>query len=758
MQKEIAEYITELNRQYQTEVAREHTYRPALQKLFAAMLPHRIASNEPARQRCGAPDMILLRKEDNVPIAYVETKDINDTDLEGRKKNKEQFERYKQSLDHILFTDYLEFLRYEKASGEIVERVCIAELKGGKIKPFKENFAQFENIIKKFGEASPQTIVSAVQLAEFMAGKARLMADVIEKILSNDNETGSLAELMSDFKKILIHDITPKKFADVYAQTIAYGMFAARLQAAKPKHFSREDVAKLIPKTNPFLRQLFHQIAGLDLDNRVSWIVDDLAEVFRVADMQSVMKDFGKRTRQTDPMIYFYEKFFTKYDQKERTDRGVWYTPPAAVNFIVRAVDDILQAEFGLLTGLADTSKTKITIQKESNPKEIKRSRSESETEEIEVHRVQILDPAAGTGAFLVETVNQIHEKIQRGMWQGYVKDHILPRLNGFEVLMASYTLAHLNLDLILKQKDYESADGQRFHIYLTNSLEERHPDTGTFWGHVIAQEANAANNIKGNVPVMVVMGNPPYNGASQNKGEWIMGLMQDYKKEPDTDLPLKERNSKWINNDYCKFLRLGQFFVKKNTEGILAYINSNSFIDGPIFRGMRRNLLQTFDKIYILDLHGNVRKKEITPDGEHDENIFDITEGVSINIFIKTGRKKVDELATVFHFDLYGKRDEKDEFLFNNALQTIPWHALKLTAPQYFFTAKKDSLPLQREYENGFSIRELFSVNSVGIVTANDPTFVNNDKNVLLTNIKESFDIVPDKALIQPITELLQI
>jgi len=700
MQDVIAEYIAELDRQYQTGVATEHTHRPALQKLLSVMLPQFIVSNEPARQACGAPDLLLLRKNDNIPVAYVEAKDIDDPDLAGRKKNKEQFDRYKQSLDNIIFTDYLEFLRYEKEKGEIVDRIRIAEWKAGKINPMKENFPRFESVIKQFGKVPPQTIFSSAQLAEVMANKAQLMTDVIEKILSKGDENSSLAGLMSDFKKILIHDITPKKFADVYAQTIVYGMFAAWLHLTKPGHFNREIVAKLIPKTNPFLRQLFHQIAELGFSDHICWVVDDLVEIFRVADMQSVMHDFGKRTKQNDPMIHFYENFLTQYDSQEREDRGVWYTPPAVVNFIVRAVDEILQCEFKLPKGLADSSKIKV--------------KSDSGTDAHEVHKVKILDPAVGTGAFLVETVNQIHEKIQSGMWQGYVKEHLIPRLCGFEILMAPYAMAHLNFDWTLKQKGYEATGDQRFNIFLTNSLEEQDPDTGTFWGYYIAQEANAANNIKSNLPIMVVLGNPPYRSISANKG---LGNIEEYKY---VDGVYFNERKHWLNDDYVKFIRLGQMFVDKNREGILAYVSNHKFIDNPTFRGMRWNLMRSFDKIYILDLHGDSKTgKSVCPDGSKDENVFDIQQGVSINIFIKTGHKPEGTFAKVYHYDLYGKRQQKYDFLFDTKFSDVSFLPLNPTAPFYFLKPRNETN--LTEYEQGFRVDELMTLNCTGTVSAND-------------------------------------
>lgn len=385
-----------------------------------------------------------------------------------------------------------------------------------------------------------------------MAAKARLMADVIEKALLQDDSDSNLKGQMEAFKDILIHDITPKEFADVYAQTIVYGMFAARLHDTTPDTFSRHEAATLIPKTNPFLRQLFQNVAGYDLDDRISWIVDDSAEIFRAADMRQVMAGFGHRTQQTDPMIHFYEDFLAAYDPKQRKNRGVWYTPQAVVSCIVKTVDEILQAEFNLPMGLADTSK--ITVERSIDQSKDKRFSDGKKKETVKIHKVQLLDPATGTGTFLAEAVSRIHDKFngQAGMWQGYVGEHLLPRLNGFELLMTSYTMAHLKLDWILTETGYKADDNERLRVFLTNSLEEHHKDTGTLFAQFLAREANGANEIKRNTPVMVVLGNPPYSGESKNKGEWIMRLMEDYKKEPDTNQPLKERNPKWINDDYC--------------------------------------------------------------------------------------------------------------------------------------------------------------------------------------------------------------
>lgn len=717
----IEQYIDNINKRYKLGNATEHTFRGDLQQLVESLVPTIRATNEPKRQSCGAPDYILTKKD--VPVGFIEAKDIGDKDLEGAKKtgNKEQFDRYKASLNNLIFTDYLDFQLYRE--GQFVTKIAIGEVTEKGIKPIPENFERFENLIKDFCTHIGQTIKSSKKLAEMMAGKARLLSEAIEKALTSDethNEDSTLKDQMQAFKQILIHDITPKGFADVYAQTIAYGMFAARSHDATLPTFSRQEAYELIPKSNPFLKKLFGYIAGLDVDDRIKWIVDDLVNIFLACNVDEILKNYGKSTKMEDPIIHFYETFLSEYDPKLRKARGVWYTPAPVVNFIVRAVDDILKTEFDLPQGLADTSKTKIKVD------------VQGKKVEQEVHKVQILDPATGTGTFLAEVIKLIHKKFegQQGIWSNYVETHLLPRLNGFELLMASYAMAHLKLDLLLTETGYKPTKDQRFRVYLTNSLEEYHQDTGTLFANWLSTEANEANHIKRDTPVMCVIGNPPYSVSSTNKGKWIESLTSDYKKE------LNERNIQPLSDDYIKFIRYGQHFVEKNGSGILAYISNNSFIDGIIHRQMRKYLLESFDKIYILDLHGSTKKNETSIDGSKDENVFDIQQGVSINIFIKTGKKKKNELGKVWHFDLYGSRELKYENLSQSTIKSINWEKLDYSSPNYFFT-KKNFTEIA-SYELGFKVDELFKHNACGIVTARDGLVVQQHKNDLETVIKD--------------------
>ncbi|HFG0578708.1 type ISP restriction/modification enzyme [Flavobacterium psychrophilum] len=746
----LEQYIESVNAKYKLGNATEHTFRGLLEQLIESIVPEIRATNEPKRIKCGAPDYILTKKE--IEIGYVEAKDIGDKDLAGIKKtgNKEQFDRYKSALPNIIFTDYLDFHLY--IEGVFITKVAIAEIQNGTIVSLPNNFATFTNLLKDFCSFIGQTIKSSKKLAEMMAGKARLLSDVIELALTNDennSEDSTLKDQMNAFKEILIHDITPKGFADVYAQTIAYGMFAARLHDPTLPTFSRQEASELIPKSNPFLRKLFGYIAGPDIDDRIKWIVDSLVEIFLACNVAEILKNYGKSTKMEDPIIHFYETFLSEYDPKLRKARGVWYTPKPVVNFIVRAVDDILKTEFDLPQGLADNSKTKIKVNLQATDK---RYKDNIRTVEEEVHKVQILDPATGTGTFLAEVVKHVHKKFkgQQGVWSNYVETHLLPRLNGFELLMASYAMAHLQMDLLLTETGFKPTKDQRFKIYLTNSLEESHPDTGTLFSNWLSSEANEANFIKRDTPVMCIVGNPPYSGESKNKGEWITQLMEDYKKEPGGKEKLKERNPKWINDDYVKFLRYGQHYIERNGEGVLAFINPHGFLDNPTFRGMRWNLLKTYDKIYTIDLHGNAKKKETSPDGTADINVFDIEQGVSINIFIKTGKKKPNELGKVFHYDLYGKRDYKYDFLSENSLKSIDYKELPSLAPNYFFVNK--NFDEQTDYDKGFAINNLFPLNVVGIATAKDAVLINENVNELCSNVEKHFNISINKNLIKKI------
>src|SRR5574344_428371 len=720
MQK-LHNYIENINRLFVTGNAREHSYRGDLQDLLNKIIDDKdiVVTNEPARiVNVGAPDYSITKKD--IPIGYIEAKDINKP--LNSKDYTEQFDRYKNALDNLIITDYMDFWFYK--SGELTNKIKIAKIEDNKIVAVEENFLLFINNIKSFTTQISQTITSPSKLAKMMAGKARLLQNVIERAIISEDESdanNSLREQLEVFKATLIHDITPESFADIYAQTIAYGMFAARLHDDTMDTFSRQEAVFLIPKSNPFLRGLFNYVSGAECDDRIIWIIDSLAEIFLATDVKKLLDGFSQKSGMNDPIIHFYETFLSEYNPALRKSRGVWYTPQAVVNFIVRACDEVLKDEFDLSDGLSDETKIKIKVD-DINSGYTKSGQKIKK--ELEVHKVQILDPATGTGTFLAETINFIKKDFWGGSWSSYVEEHLIPRLNGFELLMASYAMAHLKLDLLLLESGYKpSKEQKRFNIFLTNSLEEHHEQSGNLFASYLANESKEADRVKKDVPVMVVMGNPPYAVSSSNKNEWIQNLIADYKKD------LNERNIQPLSDDYIKFIRYGQHYIEKNGEGILAYISNNSFIDGIIHRQMRKSLLECFDKIYILDLHGNAKKKEVSPDGSKDENVFDIMQGVSINIFIKK-KQKSKKLADVYHYDLYGKRDFKYSFLDDNSLKTIKWEKLDYSEPNYFFV-KKDFKDI-KEYKKGFKLDELFIINNSGVSTDRDSLFLEDNTEIL--------------------------
>jgi predicted helicase len=726
----LPEYISTINQRYKLGNATEHTFRGDLQHLLETLVPEIRATNEPKRQSCGAPDYIITRGE--ITVGFIEAKDIGNKDLEGKKKtgNQEQFDRYKLGLPNLIITDYLDFLFYR--DGVFTTKVSIGRVVNGSIEPITDNFSPFTQLFKNFTTTISQTIKSPTRLAEMMAGKARLMADIIEKSLNEDDEVGNMSNLkrqMLSFQKMLISDIDNKSYSDLYAQTISYGLFAARYHDPSLPTFSREEALKLIPRSNPFLRKLFKDIADDELDVRLVWIVDELVSVFLASDVASIMKDFGKTTKQEDPVVHFYETFLGAYNPSLRKQRGVWYTPQPVVNFIVRAVDDILKSEFGIKDGLADSRKKKVKVNYQG--KEI----------EKEVHHVQVLDPATGTGTFLSETIKHIHKNYvgMEGIWSKYVEDDLIPRINGFELLMASYAMAHLKLDMLLTETGYVPTKEQRLKVFLTNSLEEPNPDSGTLWGNILSDEADQANQIKKDTPVMCVIGNPPYSISSSNKSQWIQNLIGDYKK----DLNEKKIN---LDDDYVKFIRFGEHFIQKNGSGILAFISNNSFLSGLTHRRMREHLMTTFEKIYIMDLHGNSNIKEIQPNGKPDKNVFDIKQGVSINIFIKKGGSPRN--SEILHRDVFGEREEKYNYLLDRTLNTVEWEKLDVNEPNFFFTSTNLSLN-DTSYSTGFKLSELFDICNSGIKTDRDSLFIDFEERKLNDRIEKLLSLQWDEKFI---------
>lgn len=744
---DIPGYLDKIRKLHASGQSTEHSFRPALAELFQSIGPDLTVINEPKHLTdVGAPDFVFSRGE--VAIGWCEAKDIGKDvrKFVANDYSKAQKERYRKGLPNLIYTNGLdfEFLR----DGEVVDFITIADLIPT-LPARTENFAALENRLRDFATATPLSITSSKRLAEMMAGKAAIIKDIMGRALEADvklRETGGpVTDLIGQyeaFKTSLIHDITVEDFADIYAETIAYGLFAARLHDKTPDTFSRAEALDLLPRSNPFLRELFIYIAGPTLDERLRRVIDELCNVFCATDMDKVLRNFGKITKRNDPFLHFYEDFLAEYNPAKRKARGVWYTPEPVVNFIVRAVDDVLKTEFGLADGLADTSR--ITIDWDTGQNDPKTGKPA--TIKKEVHRVQILDPATGTGTFLAEVVKQVAARVQGiapAQWSAYVERELIPRIHGFELLMASYAMCHMKLDMILTGLGYKpSAQPPRLGVYLTNSLEEGERVEQTLFGlsRAIANEAKAASDIKRQTPIMVVIGNPPYSGESANKGDWIMGLMEAYKKEPGGKQRLQERNPKWINDDYVKFIRLAEHMINRDGkgEGVLGFITNHGYLDNPTFRGMRWQLMDSFDSIHVLDLHGNSKKKEVCPDGSPDKNVFDIMQGVAIIVAVKHKREaKVEKpLAQVRHGELWGSREAKGEALWEGILPALIATPLPHKAPQYPFVAR--DYDVEAEYAKGFSVAELMPVNSVGIVTARDDLTIDMDREALWARVED--------------------
>lgn len=734
----VQDYLTKVRAKYATGDATEHSYRSALEALFESSAPDIAALNEPKRVACGAPDFIITRKK--IPVGHCEAKDlhVNLTKLEGA--NKAQKTRYLTALPNLVYTNGLDFEFYK--SGELVRSISIGVLAGGKIDALPDHFETLENQLAAFAAEKPQSITSAKKLAEMMAGKAVLIKDIMGNALTHDIDKQLITELTGQyaaFKSHLIHDISVDEFADIYAETIAYGMFAARLHDTTLDTFSRQEALELLPKSNPFLRSLFGYIAGVDLDERIAWVIDELADVFQACDLHELMKDFGKFTARNDPFLHFYETFLAEYNPAKRKARGVWYTPEPVVNFIVRAVDDVLQTEFGLPLGLADTSK--ITIDWDTGQTDAKGNRTSTKKQ---VHRVQILDPATGTGTFLAEAIKQIAAKVKHvapAKWSGYVEQELIPRLHGFELLMASYAMCHMKLDMMLTDMGYKpTATPPRLGVYLTNSLEEGEVVSQNLFAQWLANEAKSASEIKQQMPIMCIIGNPPYSVSSSNKSNFIEALTAEYKTD------LNEKNIQPLSDDYIKFIRLSQYFIEQNKEGVLGFVTNNSYLDGLIHRKMRESLLNAFCKIYIINLHGSLKKKETTPNGELDQNVFDIQQGVSIIIAIKNNESKYQKRTIVKYFDLWGKRESKNDYLFSIYLKDKSFNILDTESPNNFFVPIDRSS--QQLYDEFIHISDLFPLIRSGIQTKRDELFVDFDrdklnarmKNLISGNINEDF------------------
>lgn len=740
-------YLAKICKLYESGKTTEHSFRPALFELFQSIDPALTVINEPKHiTDVGAPDFVFNRGD--VAIGWCEAKDIDKgiREFAANDYSTAQKDRYRKGLPNLIYTNgrEFEFIR----DGEVVDFLTIADLIPT-ILARPENFPLLENRLRDFVHVTPLSITSSKRLAEIMAGKAAIIKDIMGRALTVDFtalEKGAkptdLIGQYEAFRTNLIHDIKVEDFADIYAETIAYGLFAARLHDDTLDTFSRAEALELLPKSNPFLRELFIYIAGPNLDERLRRVIDELCNVFCATNMDKVLANFGKIMAKSDPFLHFYENFLAEYNPAKRKARGVWYTPEPVVNFIVRAVDEVLKTEFGLADGLADTSK--ITIDWDTGQHT---NKGKPLTTKRQVHRVQILDPATGTGTFLAEVVKQVAARVKDiapGQWSSYVERDLIPRIHGFELLMASYAMCHMKLDMVLIGLGYKpSATAPRLGVYLTNSLEEGERVEQTLFGlsRAIAEEAKAASDIKRQTPIMCVIGNPPYSVSNTNKSEWIRGLIAPYKAD------LDETSLNALSDDYVKFIRLSEWFVSKAEAGVVGMITNNSFVDGVVHRKMRLHLRKTFNRIFVINLHGDSNKKERTPEGDLDKNVFDIRQGVSITIAVRS--KKCDGLGEVFVRDIYGDRKSKYDWLWDSALSTEGFIAADYQGEYHFFTNRP--FAGGDNYALGFKVNDFFINGLSGVKFRKDkllivPNFSRSDAEQMARDVAE----LPEATLLE--------
>ncbi len=740
-------YLTELREARQHGLATDElSLRPALDGLMKAAAAHVgrpvVFLSEAKKIASGRPDFTAT--VNGLPIGYVEA-EAYDIDLEKLTGHaKAQNDRFRANLDNFLLTNHLEFILY--VGGKEKGRATLPEPpQHGKISVSTDQADELSTLLTQFMQGQWAPIASPKELAAHLARRARqIRNEVVNVLRDRAAKNGEVSEHYEAVKETLLPDVSEEQFAGLYAQTIAYGLFAARCMTLSGATFTRDAAAKLIPKTNPFLRKLFQRIAANDLDERVAWIADDTAQLLAQAQMAEILAEFGKQTGKEDPVVHFYETFLAEYDPAVRETRGVYYTPEPVVSYIARSLDALLKTRFDKPKGLAD-------------------------------EHTLILDPATGTGSFLFEVVRQIYQTVTRtmglGAWSEYVESRLLPRLFGFELLMAPYAVAHLKLGLLLQQLHYSFQDNQRLGIYLTNTLDNAIFKADVLLAKFIAEEAEAAAVIKKDRPILIVLGNPPYSGHSANRSEsvetiapgqeyfaessaggavrrvagakgakltrktFIGKLIEDYKFVDGK--PLGEQNSKLLQDDYVKFIRFAQWRIERTGEGMIGFVTNHGYLDNPTFRGMRQSLMQTFNEIYIYNLHGNSRKKETAPDGGKDENVFDIQQGVAIMLCVK--QQGNSQPAQVHYADLWGKRQNKNDTLAQTDWNSTPWKPLQPSSPFYLFVPQ--DISLLPEYEQGWKMTDVMPVNSTGVKTHRDHFVIDFDEAALRKRIGDFKD-----------------
>jgi len=724
----LKQYLKNLTNTFQRGDAREESYYTNLDELIKKMAAILKVKNIdvtilPKKTEAGNPDFRIWDGKNHI-TGYIEAKDPSISNLDYI-EGTEQLKRYCSTFPNVILTNFYEFRLYR--DGQRIAQVMIGRpmiARRLNTTPPVENSDQFKDLLETFFSFSLPKVKSARSLAIELAKRTRFLRDeVIAVEIEEDGAKGQkqIIGFYEAFKKYLIGTLTEKQFADLYAQTITYGLFAARTRANG--EFNRRLAFDYIPNTIGILRDVFRFISLEDPPKSLQIIVEDIAELLHVTDVKKILHEYYSTGKGKDPIIHFYETFLAAYDPEIRERRGVYYTPEAVVGYIVRSIHSILKTHFGLSDGLAS-------------------------------QEIKLLDPAGGTLTFPAAAIHLAAKEYVKKYGEGglhyWIKKHILPDFYAFELMMAPYAIGHLKIGFILDELGYSLADDERFKLYLTNTLEMEEIEQISIPGvSSLSEESHLAGKVKKEQPILVILGNPPYSGISSNVNDWTEKLLKEdidgcqsyYKVD---DKPLGEKKL-WLQDDYVKFLRFAQWKIQKSGFGIVGMITNHSYLDNPTFRGMRQSLMKTFDEIYILDLHGNSLKRETTPEGGKDENVFDIRQGVAIVLFVKNKEKKE---SLIYHADLYGLRQEKYDWLDQNVFNIENYEKIKPLSPWYFFIPRNTS-HIQR-YLNWKRINEIFPVNNVGIVTARDKFAIDFDQNILKNRIRQFRDLLLDNILIK--------
>ena len=696
-------YLKEIYKTTRTGDAREESYYKSLATLIenyanSIRKPGVSATISPQRTEAGNPDFRIWDGRQSI-VGYIEAKRPEESNFDQIEES-DQLQRYLTAFPNVILTNFFEFRLYRNA--QLIDEIQIARpfiATQLKVVPPVENEEKFYKLLKDFFSFSIARDYSPRTLAEALACRTHYLKDQVLLELKNNNSR--LTGFYQAFQQYLIAGLTKEDFADMYAQTVTYGLFAA-----STRHnggFTRKAAFDNIPATIGILRDVFRFISLEEPSEQLSWIIDDISEVLSVADVKRLLHRYFVEGRGSDPVVHFYETFLAQYDPNEREQRGVYYTPEDVVSYIVRSLNIILKKYFEKADGFA-------------------------------CQNVTVLDPAAGTLTFLAETaktaVNEFSVNYGSGGKDQLIKNHILKNFYAFELMMAPYAVGHLKMGFLLEELGYELHKDDRFKLYLTNTLELEDLAQSNLPGmSSLSEESHSAGKVKKEQPILVVLGNPPYSGHSANKGKWISKEIREYYKVDGKDLD--EKNPKWLQDDYVKFIRFAQWKIDSAGEGILGFITNHSYLDNPTFRGMRQSLMNSFDHIYILDLHGNSKKKEKCPDGSKDENVFDIQQGVAIIIAVKEpGLEK-----KISHVDLWGQREDKYTWLKTHDIDNTKWKRISPKSKFYFFV-QRDERHLSR-YEQFNKLTEIFPVSSVGIVTSRDQFAIDMDKEELKRRIR---------------------